>query len=106
MPARDKPLGGKPWTPQVVRDRIKAALIQKHLQEHALGQREMSVSQIKAATYLLSQAIGAPPQAIEHSGLVRHISEIADAELEHIATRGRDRASEETGSTEVGRGIH
>lgn len=52
------------WTPSKVRERIKAGVLQQRLQQHALGKIEMSATQVKAATYLLDQALGRAPQPI------------------------------------------
>ena len=45
-------------------------MLLRRLNNHVLGKLEMSQSQVNAATYLISQAIGKPAQAIE--GTVEH----------------------------------
>lgn len=61
------------WTPEVVKRRIRAGLLAKRLMDHALGNLEMSQSQIKAAEILLRKVL--PDQkATEHTGVVTHIN--------------------------------
>jgi hypothetical protein len=43
-------------------------MLLKRLQDQALGNVEMSTNSLKAATYLMSQAIGNPSQSHELSG--------------------------------------
>ena len=93
----------KAWTPSKVRERIRVSMLMRRLNDHVLGKCEMSTSQVQAATYLISQSIGKPAQAIEHSGSIshRHSNEMSEAELEHIAAGGSARAAvEATGAKE------
>lgn len=53
---------GKPWTPEIVRQRIRVGLLLKFMQDEALGKRELTPGQRESAKYLLSQGIGLPPQ--------------------------------------------
>jgi hypothetical protein len=62
----------KAWTPTKVRERIRVSMLMRRLNNHVLGNIEMSQSQVVAATYLISQAIGKPAQAVEHSGSIAH----------------------------------
>lgn len=48
------------WTPDVVRKRIQTTKLVQRLQDHALGQVEMTKTQVAAAQYLVSRSI---PQA-------------------------------------------
>jgi hypothetical protein len=57
MAARDKPIAGRLWTPEIVRHRIKTSLIVRALIEHTLGQREMVASQVTAGLGLLKKVI-------------------------------------------------
>jgi hypothetical protein len=75
------------------RDSIKTSMLLNRLQNHVLGKLELSNSQVRAAAYLINQAIGAAPQTIEHSGTVTlegliaqsmGISAQAEAEESHV----------------------
>ena len=46
-------------------------VIRKALEDHALGKREMTVSQVKAATVLMNK-IMPDLKAVEHTGELRH----------------------------------
>jgi hypothetical protein len=54
---RRRPSGGKPWTPEVVRQRIKTSWIVYRLHRHIKGKLKLSATQIKAAEILLSRAL-------------------------------------------------
>lgn len=93
------------WTPEKVRERIRTGLILRRVQEHALGNLEMTQTQLKAAEILLRKAVP-DLRSIEHSGTVtnRYVHEFSDAELAAVAsgssagiTRPEDRASEPQG---------
>lgn len=55
------------WTPEIVRQRIKASQLLNVLQDHVLGKgdkkRELSLTQLKAATFLLSRMVAPPNEA-------------------------------------------
>jgi hypothetical protein len=57
MAARKEPLGGRPWTPEAVRRRIKVTLITKRLQDHIFNGVEMSKTQVAAAIILLKKTL-------------------------------------------------
>lgn len=73
-----------------VRQRIKATQLMHRLEKHALGEIEMTLSQIRAAEILLRKVVPDLRQveirgSIEH----RHVTELTDAELlDIIAGRG------------------
>jgi len=46
----------------------------RRLTDHVLGKVEMTSSQVQAATFLVSQSIGAPPKSVELSGQISHIN--------------------------------
>lgn len=50
------------------REKIRVSMLIKRLSDHADGKVEMSNSQVRAATYLIDQAIGRAPQPLQHSG--------------------------------------
>lgn len=56
----------KPY-PQIAGARIKADLLRKRLEDHALGKCEMSATQVTAARALLAKVLP-DLKAIEHSG--------------------------------------
>lgn len=47
---------GAPW-PEVVRDRIRASMLEKELLKHIDGKREMSQTQFAAAKTLLNKVL-------------------------------------------------
>jgi hypothetical protein len=51
-----------------VREKIKASQLINRLQDHALGKVDMGNSHVRAACYLISQAIGNPPQELTGAG--------------------------------------
>lgn len=60
-----------PYYAEAIRARIRAGGIAKLLEDHILGKRDMSKTQVAAAVALLRLVI--PQQAsIEHSGEVKH----------------------------------
>lgn len=62
----------EPWTPEVVRQRIKVSEIISRLHKHLEGGCEMSSTQIKAAEILLRKAV--PDLAsTQHTGEVTHL---------------------------------
>lgn len=98
----------KAWTPSKVRERIRTSMLLRRLNDHVLGKVEMTPSQVQAATYLISQSIGKPAQAIEHSGSIRHqhAREMSEAELEHIAAGGSAGAAESTEGATLVTAVH
>lgn len=56
----------KPY-PTVARDRIQSAILLERLQNHVVGQVEMSATQVQAARILLGKVIP-DLKAIEHTG--------------------------------------
>ena len=81
------------------RNRIKASLLRKKLQDHALGNCDMSATQVQAARILLNKCMP-DLSAVEHTGDVhhRHTRELSRDELLAIAARGGE------GAIEAGRG--
>lgn len=77
MPARLK--RGRPWTPELVRQRIKTTLITKRLQDHVIGDAPMSKTQIQAAGILLRKTLP-DLTATEHT-YKRPLEEMQDSEL-------------------------
>lgn len=61
------------WTPEKVRERIRVGVLVRRLQNHALGQLEMTPTQIKAAEIVLRKAVP-DMRATEHSGTVNHVN--------------------------------
>ena len=55
---------------QSVREKIRASQLANRLQNHVLGKVDMKSTQVKAAEYLISQAIGSPSQKLEHGGSI------------------------------------
>jgi hypothetical protein len=70
------------WTPDVVRERIRTTKLIQRLQNHALGEVEMSPTQIKATEILLKKRLP-DLSAVEHTGTTthKHVSEFSEAEL-------------------------
>jgi hypothetical protein len=55
-----RPGAGRPrgtFNPESVRQKIKASMLVKVLQEHALGQRDLTMSQVRAIGILLKKII-------------------------------------------------
>src|SRR5687768_8804304 len=98
----------KAWTPSRVRERIRVSMLMRRLNDHVLGKAAMTPSQVQAATYLISQSIGKPAQAIEHSGSIRHqhANEMSEAELEHIAAGGSAGAAISPSSPQDASSVH
>lgn len=53
---KNKGTKDKPW-PEIVRERIRASMLEKSLTEHVLGQREMKPSQVQAGLGLLKKVL-------------------------------------------------
>ena len=87
--ARDRTNCNKQWTPNRVRERIRVGVIVNRLQKHALGEVEMTPTQIRAAEVLLKKAIP-DLSAVEHSGEItnRTVKELSESELCAIAAGG------------------
>lgn len=47
---------------------IQVSMLMNRLTDHILGEAEMKPTQVDAAKYLISQAIGTPSSAVELSG--------------------------------------
>ena len=54
-----------PRNSELARQKIKVSQLINALQKHALTGRKMANSRVRAACYLISQAIGNPPQHVE-----------------------------------------
>ena len=63
----------KAWTPDKVRERIRASMILRRLTNHVLGHVEMTTSQVNAAKILLGKVIPDMRQ-LEHTGTVNHVN--------------------------------
>lgn len=103
MAARRKPFS--PAKLSEMRERISATLLLKRLQDHVVGDAELSATQIKAAEILLKKCMP-DLSAVEHSGEIEHkrLEEMTDAELLAIASRGRRAVSgAEVGEAESAR---
>jgi hypothetical protein len=81
------------WTPQIVRDRMRAAAISRRLQQFALGEKDeagqpvnMTPAQVTAALGILKKCVP-DLSAVEHTGELthKHVKELSDAELTAIA---------------------
>lgn len=59
------------WTPQKVRQRIRVGVLLQRLQKHALGEIDMTKTQIVAALGLLKKTVP-DLSSIEHTGEIRH----------------------------------
>jgi hypothetical protein len=75
----------------MVREKIKASQLINRLQDHVLKGVKMANSQVRAASYLISQAIGNPPQDVTGSLEVdqkhRTMHEYTTEELRAIVAR-------------------
>ncbi len=100
--------------PQVVRERIRASAIVRRLQKFVLGERgdqgeviEMTPPQVAAALGLIKKVLP-DLSAMEWSGEVKHkhVTELPDAELEHIARGGGDRAAAPAARAADKPGVH
>lgn len=62
------------WTPEIVRERIRTSMLLRRLQNHVDDPEKtpMTVTQLKAATFLLSRVVGTPndPQDLNLNGNV------------------------------------
>lgn len=94
------------WTPQVVRDRIRVAMLVNRLHACAAGEIELTPSQLKSIEILLKKAVP-DLRSIEHTGHIQHThaSQLTDEQLAHIAAGGSagvvDATTSEEGSTPV-----
>jgi hypothetical protein len=50
------------------REKIKVSQLINRLENHVLNNVEMTNSQVRAASYLITQAIGNPPQEVTGAG--------------------------------------
>lgn len=95
--------GRKPgYTPLTIsKQRMRASRLMFMLYETAVGQREMTATQLKAATEFLRKVVP-DLKSVEHTGEMthRHVTELTDAELIAIAAnRGAGIAAEAEGQT-------
>lgn len=95
------------WTPEKVRERIRASLITKRLIDHVLGKADMVPSQVTAGLGLLKKIVP-DLSAVEHSGSIdtRTEKELTDAELANIASSRSTRAVEPKDSTKEPGKVH
>lgn len=79
---------------------IRASMLRNRLENHALGEVEMTATQVRAAEILLKKIIP-DLSSVEHSGEVAHktVRELSDAELIAIAA-GRSAGDTEAESGE------
>jgi hypothetical protein len=79
------------------RAKIKVGLLLKHLMDHAVGEIEMSQTQIRAAEILLKKAMP-DLTAVEHSGelAISDPSTVSDAELAALAVADSRQRTAET----------
>ena len=68
------------WTPEVVRSRIKTALLVKALQDHAVNGKDMAQSQITAALGLLRKVMP-DLTATTLSATIQDTNELSTAEI-------------------------
>jgi hypothetical protein len=62
-----------PW-PDIVRDRIRASMLEKELLKHVHGEREMSQTQFAAAKTLLNKVLPDLTETkTDHSGSVEQV---------------------------------
>lgn len=57
MAARKPPIGGRPWTPEKVRERIRTGLLVRRLTDHVVGKLAMEPSQVTAGLGLLRKSL-------------------------------------------------
>jgi hypothetical protein len=93
----------KAWTPEKVRQRIRASMLVRRLKNHVLGKVDMSPTQLKAAEILLKKALP-DLSAVEHSGsidqpmtrdaIIERLTAIHAAAVASADDRGTARSSE------------
>ena len=84
--------------PDIVRQRIRVSQLLNRLQKQAFGKLELTQGQQKAIEILLRKALPDLSQ-VAHTGFIeRRPEDFSDTDLVDIATRGSDRAAEETPS--------
>lgn len=95
------------WTPDKVRQRIQTSMLVKRVENHALGNEEMTKTQLAAALGLLRKTLP-DLSSIEHSGQlnVRRADELSDAELASIATGSSQGTVEPTPSEPEPHEVH
>lgn len=76
------------WTPEVVRQRIRAAMITNRLHKFIAGEIQMSAAQVTASLGLLKKSVP-DLQSVEFTGEMRHThaSDLTDEQLAAIAAR-------------------
>jgi hypothetical protein len=93
--------------PEEVRQKIRTSQLVNRLHAFVKGEIEMTPHQVTAALGLIRKTMP-DLTAIAHSGTlgIEKAEDLNDAVLAHIALRGSDRASEETGSPEELSEVH
>lgn len=93
------------WTPDKVRERIRTSLLVRRLWQHALGEVEMTATQVRSAEILLRKTLP-DLTATELSGTVMHrtLTDFSRDELIAIASRGR--ADSEDGRAREPAAVH
>ena len=96
------------WTPQVVRERMRASALSRRLQKFALGEMDdqnkpivMSPAQVTAALGILKKCVP-DLSCVEHTGEMthKHVKELSDEELVAIAAGSSPGAvAAQTGAT-------
>jgi hypothetical protein len=66
------------WTPEIVRQRIRTAMLINRLQNHVLGRLDMSKTQLQAAGILLRKTL---PDMVSQTIEKRPLEDLADSEL-------------------------
>ena len=107
MPSRiGKSPGKRPWTPELVRQRIRATKLVQRLQDHVHGLCEMSSTQVRAAEILLKKSIP-DLSSIEHTGtaqpltretILERLAELHAAAVERDANGAAGAGTEPPGS--------
>ena len=76
-----------------VREKIRTSQLINRLQDHMLGKLELSMSQVRAATYLIDQAIGTATHQIEHSGAIGQYEAIPVETRDYIPSEAVESAA-------------
>jgi len=92
---------------EATREKIRAGLLIKTLEDHVINGKELQPSQVTAALGLLKKCVP-DLSATEHTGemIHKHVQELSDSELAHIATAGSTRVIAAQASTKEPTGIH
>lgn len=85
---KNKGTKDKPW-PQVVRDRIRAGMLEVRLMDHALGKVDMTTTQVAAAKVLIDKIL---PNLTEHdASMTIGLSDPMTELLEYIVNQPGNR---------------